>query len=86
MKMANENNDILEIYFPAKGLNEASGYSRQPELTSPFMINVRLKDSVENRDRGGSRMGLSKVFTTQAGSDRPVVKIVQCVNTYVQPV
>ena len=81
--MANQD-DTFEIFFPYKGLNETAAYSHQPELTSPLIMNTRVRDFSENRARGGQRLGLSKVFNTQAGSDRPVIKIVQITNTYIK--
>lgn len=82
--MADKADDTHEIFFPAKGLNEMAAYSHQPELTSALLNNVRGRGVFENRGGGGQRAGLSKVFATQAGSDRPVIKIVQVVNTYIQ--
>ena len=83
--MENKNEGVLEVYFPYKGLNEMAAYSHQPELTSSLIMNSRVRDFSENRARGGQRWGMSKVFATQAGSNRPVIKIVQITNTYINP-
>ena len=84
--MANQNHKegTQEIFCPYRGLNETAAYSHQAELTSPLLCNVRVRGVSENRARGGQRPGMSKVFATQAGSDRPVIRIVQITNTYIK--
>ena len=75
--------EVLQLYFPFRGFNKSASYKDQMQLTSPFMVNVRIRDVSENRVRGGQRAGQKKVFTTQAGADRPVIKLVSCTNTFI---
>jgi len=84
VEMANKDmqEQSFELYFPL-GINEAVAYSHQPSLTSPIIQNVRLRDIFEGRARGGQRPGMSKIFETQAGTDRPILKIVNIVNTFI---
>jgi hypothetical protein len=78
-----ENRDaVLELYFPM-GISEAVAYSHQPALTTPIILNSRIRDVSENRARGGQREGLKKVFDEQVGTDRPVLRIVTIVNTFI---
>ena len=74
---------VLQLYFPFKGFDKSASYKDQIQLTSPFMVNVRIRDVSENRVRGGQRAGQKKVFETQAGGDRPVIKLVSVTNTYI---
>jgi hypothetical protein len=85
--MADKENpqQVLEMYFPFKGFDKSTASKDPIPLTSPFLLNVRVRDVSENRIRGGQRPGLKKAFTTQAGEDRPVIKMVSCTNTYIPP-
>jgi len=47
----------IEIQFPFKGIDETRAYRRQPEMTTPFAVNVRPFDGIEHRLRGGQRDG-----------------------------
>ena len=76
--------DTFELVFPI-GLNETVAYSHQPPNTSPLMHDVRIRGVFENRYRGGQRPGLKKAFATPAGTDRPVLRILNIVNTYIPP-
>jgi hypothetical protein len=75
----------LQLFFPFKGLNDAMAYKDQIPLTTPLIANCRVKDVEENRARGGQRPGMSKVFAEQVGSEKPILKIVLCTNTYITP-
>lgn len=50
----------MDILFPVKGLHEGAAYARQPEGTTPSCLNVRGRDPVTDRLRGGQRNGTSK--------------------------
>lgn len=53
------------LKFPVGGVNRRRGFESQPPYTTPVALNV-FADSQENgRERGGSRPGLVKAFTTQ---------------------
>jgi len=60
-----------------KSLNFAA--TTQPQFTSPRMNNVRPRDVMEYRARGGQRPGFKKAYNQQIGgsSDRPVVAMCQ---------
>lgn len=45
-----------------RGLDENSPLRKQPEGTSPDLLNVRAYDAIDERARGGQRSGLSKYF------------------------
>lgn len=55
-----ENDKEVPIEFPASGLNVATSYGQQPKGSAPIGVNVRSNESILNRERGGSRSGLSK--------------------------
>jgi hypothetical protein len=66
----------IEFVFPLKGINEMFPNSKQPQLTSGDMLNVRPFDALDNRMRGGQRPGLNKWSSSQiGGSTQPVVAI-----------
>lgn len=62
----------LELVFPAGGLNRAAPYQYQPPFTSPSMMNVAPRDTIEGRVRGGSRPMLVKAFSALLGSGNPI--------------
>lgn len=45
-----------------KGLNQNYAATTQPSFTSPYLLNVRPYDVLENRARGGQRPGLLPMF------------------------
>lgn len=49
------------LSFPVKGLVENAAFSAQPPGTTPDALNVRAYDSLERKNRGGQRIGMSKV-------------------------
>ena len=63
---------VVELQFPAKGLNKAFAFQSQPPYTTPDCLNVRAFDQAGGRARGGSRPGLSKHSVTQLGGGDPV--------------
>jgi hypothetical protein len=82
---AESQEQVKELFFPFKGFNESGSYKSQLGVTSPLVANVRVRDVAENRARGGQRPGLSKALAEQAGEDRPVIKMLTCTNTYINP-
>lgn len=62
----------LELQFPAGGLLKRYSYQQQPPFTTPSCNNVRPTETLEGRQRGGSRPGLGKAFYQQLGSGNPV--------------
>jgi hypothetical protein len=90
----------IEIFFPFKGLSQIGSYAiesipptgsvgnkenQTPVLTSPYLLNVRVRGPEEERARGGQRPGLKKAFTTQIGGAYPIINMTQVVTTYITP-
>ena len=57
----------LNIKFPAGGLVRSLGYQDQPPFTTPDCCNVRPRESLGERTRGGSRPGVVKAFSQHLG-------------------
>ena len=55
---------LVELRFPARGLNRQAGFDQQEPATTPYCVNVRPFDVLTTRQRGGARPGLVKVYTT----------------------
>lgn len=83
--MAKEIEQVIELFFPFKGLSQVLSYSQQPPLTSSYLLNVRVKGPEEERSRGGQRAGLTKWSSTQLGGNYPVIVLAQITTTYVTP-
>ena len=62
----------LTLVWPIRGLDKVASYEKQPPFSTPDALNVWTDDRSENRERGGSRPGLGKAFTTQLGGGTPV--------------
>lgn len=52
----------IRLLFPGGGLNRRLAYQSQRPFTTADALNVRLRDSLEDRDRGGSRPGIRRVL------------------------
>jgi len=52
----------VRIPFPLKGKDENWAASGQPPLTSPDLQNVRPRDTLDKRSRGGQRPGVRKIM------------------------
>lgn len=50
----------MRLQFPFKGVNRGDAASDLPDLTTYKLVNVRPRDSLGNRLRGGQRPGLTK--------------------------
>lgn len=50
----------MKLSFPSKGIFKGRATCEQPMTTSPDMNNMRLRDTLNNRARGGQRPGLDK--------------------------
>lgn len=60
---ANEGGSVyVEGLFPSRGLDVSCEYGRQPAGTAPAGVNVRAFDAGADRQRGGSRSGLSRLI------------------------
>lgn len=57
----------LKLHFPFKGVNKNFQVSTTPEYTSPDMLNVRPRDTLLGRVRGGQRPGLKKAYAEDLG-------------------
>lgn len=58
----------IDLRFPLGGLVESTAIQKQPPFTTADCENVRPRDVFDGRERGGSRPGLARAFTTQLGS------------------
>lgn len=62
-----------DLPFPLAGVNKATEYELQPELTTIHGRNVRAQDPLLKRLRGGSRHGQSKYIDERVGGiDGPI--------------
>jgi len=50
----------MKLPFPNKGIFKGRALAEQPMTTSPDIDNMRSRDTLNNRVRGGSRPGLDK--------------------------
>lgn len=58
------------LTFPLAGIGRRAGYREQTRpYSAPWAMNVRGKDVLEGRTRGGSRPGLVKVSPVKIGGD-----------------
>lgn len=65
---------MAEVLFPIKGKHTGFPASKQPQLTSPDLNNVRPYEVLGKRARGGQRPGLKKLYSQQiGGAAAPVV-------------
>lgn len=69
----------IVLQFPMKGKNTNFAATTQPQFTSPRIMNVRPRDVLEYRARGGQRPGFVKIYNQQIGgvNARPVVAMCQ---------
>jgi len=69
----------VKIQFPMMGKNVNFAATTQPGFTSPRMNNVRPRDVLEYRARGGQRPGFAKGYNQKPGgsNSRPIVAICQ---------
>ena len=65
----------VQFHFPMRGKNTNFAASTQPQFTSPRMINVRPREVLGQRARGGQRGGFAKQYNEDLGG--PVVAICQ---------
>jgi len=84
--ISNLNENTIVLYFPVQGWNTSTPYSEQMPLTTPLLLNCRLRDQAEKRIRGGQRDGRVKAYDTQVSVDMPVVEMTNIVVTYIPPV
>lgn len=63
------------VPFPILGVNKGRAVYQQPFATSAEMLNVRPKDTLDGRARGGQRPGLQKWGDGEliGGNNQPVV-------------
>ncbi len=76
---------VIELVFPFKGYNTFWGFCKQPQLTTPIILNCRAKDSSEEMKRGGQRPGKKKAVATVFTANRAILKIIQVGTTYINP-
>lgn len=69
---------VLSLTFPTAGLNRAAGFQTQPPWSSPDCRNVRPRETLTGRGRGGSRPGLGDHFGINAASG--AIRMLNAVN------
>lgn len=67
----------MNLRFPYEGIDKGRALAEQPELTAPHMNNMRPRDVLDNRMRGGQRPALDKWGDGDqiGGAAQPVVAI-----------
>ena len=64
----------MDLLFPFKGYSKGAGAEKQPAGTTPWIQNMRVIDTQDNRFRGGQRPGLQKAYDQLIGGlTSPVV-------------
>ena len=63
---------LIDLQWPAGGLDASAPYAKQQPYFAPRAQNVRPEGTLENRLRGGSRPGLGKAFYSELGSGAKV--------------
>lgn len=58
----------FRLEIPAAGLNRRFGFQDQPPFSTPSVQNFRPYDTILGRERGGSRPGIAKLFSTALGA------------------
>lgn len=74
-----EQEQIVPLPFPERGLDHSEGYSAQRELTTRTGTNVRTWEPSRNRARGGSRPGLYRFLPPL-----PTADVIQCLDMVVR--
>ena len=65
----------MDLIFPFKGFHKGLGAEKQPAGTTPWIQNMRVIDTQDNRFRGGQRPGLKKAYVEQV-SEMPLPIVV----------
>ena len=67
---------LEEIPLPIRGVNYSIPEDKTPGTYSPYMLNVRPFDTLENKIRLGKRPGLDKIYSQQIATlSGPVIEI-----------
>lgn len=74
---------LVDMRFPLKGIDTSMAYHKQPEQTAPRATNVRAFDSGTSRARGGSRPGLSPFFGIGNGNQVSGFHVIQSLSCIV---
>jgi len=70
---------LKRLLWPAAGVDRSLPFQDQPPYSTPFAVNVRLRDAAEHRQRGGSRPGMVRAYRYRLGLEggSPVNLLVQ---------
>jgi len=71
----------IQFRYPMKGKNTNFAASTQPMFSSPRMLNVRPREVLGNRARGGQRPGQAKQYNEDLGG--PIISICEVVTVEV---
>jgi len=67
----------MDLRFPFKGYHRGFGTEKQPEGTTPYIQNMRVKGE-SGRFMGEQRGGLQKAYTQQIGGiAAPIVAMIE---------
>jgi hypothetical protein len=64
--------ESIDLSFPVAGTMLVGEFGEQPALTTISGVNVRAQDPFEQRRRGGSRRGTSKLLPDRANGNHPI--------------
>ena len=68
----------MDLALPHKRYQKGLATEKQPAGTTPYIQNMRVIDTQDNRFRGGQRPGLKKAYNQQiSNTAMPVVEIIQ---------
>lgn len=71
----------VDFVFPALGVSVVGEVHTQPEGTTPRAVNVRVLDAIDERARGGSRPGWSRLVSSRVNGNAPVQHLALLVST-----
>lgn len=71
----------VDFVFPTLGVSVAGEVGTQPEGTTPRAVNVRVVDPIEERRRGGSRPGWSRLVNARVNGNAPIQHLALLVST-----
>ncbi len=75
----------IPVPFPVQGINENSAYGVQPPTTAPDALNVRAYDSLERRNRGGQRTGMSRWSALRPSGGSSPIQLIDGIPEAIDP-
>ena len=66
----------MDLLFPYKGFHKGLGAEKQPAGTTPWIQNMRVMSTQDDRFQGGQRGGMKRAYVEQvSGMPLPIVVI-----------